>query len=403
MAEKLIVRCPSCGKAYKVPPAGVGRKARCLHCKKKFVIELSSEPSELPLTGAMADPDEDSRSASGTFAGLSPADSFVAKALRGEDPDEPVSTIDPKAARKPIATETVAQPEPVEPAGARIILERIDEMGAYFEFPIEQLSDPNLRSAFPHRCVSCGQRESLNVHLIVFTDRLPPRDAFRARDLEIRIFGKLDDYGDAEQTELLEKLPGLPNLPAPFDLPYPYFVCDRCSAVGEVNTHVLRHGKVEFCQINIANLRTASEFYSNNGGGGSTNYRKLLRAADEQRHDRWRGLPLTVRNRIRQWFHIRKGERFVEYYPDEDFSKSEAGLAGLVLTNRRLIYKKYAAQREYSIGVPGELRLIKDGKKTRVEIIERGKRSAVVNLDATAAESLLDRLKAVNARLTITQ
>ena len=112
---------------------------------------------------------------------------------------------------------------------------------------------------------------------------------------------------------------------------------------------------------------------------------------------------MTVRNRIRQWFHLRKGERFVEYYPDEDFSKSEAGLAGLVLTNRRLIYKKYAAQREYSIGVPSELRLSKDGKRTRVEIIERGKRSAVVNLDATAAESLLDRLKAVNARLTITQ
>ena len=69
------------------------------------------------------------------------------------------------------------------------------------------------------------------------------------------------------------------------------------------------HGKVEFCQINIATLRTAAEFYANNGGAGSDNHRKLLKAADQQRHDRWRGLPLTVRNRIRQWFQPLRGER----------------------------------------------------------------------------------------------
>jgi len=405
MAEKLIVRCPSCNAAYRVPPEGVGRKARCPKCKTKFVVALSKDQSdELPLTGSVAEPEEDARSASGTFAGISPADSFVAKALRGEEPDQPVSAAGSTGAKKaPDTPQPMPEAEPSEP-GARIILERIDEMGAYFEFATEQLRDANLRASFPRRCVACGCREPLNIHLVVFTDRLPARDAFRAKELEVRDFGQLGDYGGADGgADLIEQLPTLPHLPEPFNLPFPYFVCDRCSAIGEVNTHVLRHGRVEFCQINIANLRTASEVYSNNGGGGTDNYRKLLKAADQQRHDRWRGLPLTVRNRIRQWFQPRRGERFVDYFPDEDFSKSEAGLAGLVLTNRRLIYKKYAAQREYSIGVPGEVRLIGQGKLARVEVIEKGKRPAVVNLDASAAETLLDRLKAVNSRLTVTQ
>jgi hypothetical protein len=265
------------------------------------------------------------------------------------------------------------------------------------------LAARNLRGSFPRRCVSCGQRDDLKIHLIVFTDRLPARDAIRSKELEVRNYGQLSDYETSEGTDLIDKLADLPHLPELFNKAFPFFVCPRCSAIGEVNTHVVVHGKVEFCQINIANLRTAAEFYSNNGGGGSANYRKLLKAADLQRHDRWRGLPLTVRNRIRQWFHPRRGERFVDYFPDRDFAKSEAGLSGLVLTNRRLIYKKYAAQRDYSITVPGELRIVQEGDRSRVEVAERGKRPAVVNLDPSSAESLVDRLKSVNARLTVVQ
>ncbi|MFQ6047846.1 MAG: hypothetical protein ACE5K7_00595, partial [Phycisphaerae bacterium] len=115
MGEKLIVRCPACGKAYRVPPEGVGRKARCLECKTKFVVQLSDEPAELPLTGSITDPQEDARSASGTFVGISPADSVVAKALRGQGQDQ-ASAADQAGAKAPA--------EPAQPVGARIILER---------------------------------------------------------------------------------------------------------------------------------------------------------------------------------------------------------------------------------------------------------------------------------------
>ena len=79
------------------------------------------------------------------------------------------------------------------------------------------------------------------------------------------------------------------------------------------------------------------------------------------------------------------------------------GIVGFLGTLYQVDNGLYAAQRDYSITVPGELRIVAEGTKSRVEIAERGKRPAVVNLDAGAAETLLDRLKSVNARLTVTQ
>ena len=194
MAEKLLVRCPHCGKAYRVPPEGVGRKARCAQCGTKFVVELSSQPQEFPLTGEVFE-EERGPSASGTFAGITPEDSFVAKALRGEEPDQPVTTIGPRpeiSGPKPELVKPFPEPS-VETPGATIILERIDDMGAYFEFPTPQLADANLRNAFPRRCVGCGAREDLKIHLLVFTDRLPARDALRSKELEVRDYGQLSD------------------------------------------------------------------------------------------------------------------------------------------------------------------------------------------------------------------
>ncbi|MHC4064824.1 MAG: zinc ribbon domain-containing protein [Planctomycetota bacterium] len=291
MAEYTVVVCPSCLQKYRVKQDRVGMRAACKTCGERFKIAAADQVDDDTIYGWVTGDDP---SGTGVMAGTG----IFSQPTKG-GPRSPARW------RRP--------PPPKSP---RVHFDRIDDIGAYFEFPVEVLADPELRCSFPHCCVHCLNEKDLSVHLLIWGDKLPRADALRLTEAEIRAIRKLDDLMKQDPEHWLERLDPIAMLPSPFSFAFPYFVCGQCSTIGEVICHVLNHDGVEYCQIAISNFAVAVEFYRNNGGRGEQGYQRLIVARRQQKDDQWRRLPFAVRAKISQWFTQQEGEEFLGYYAE---------------------------------------------------------------------------------------
>jgi len=362
MPNYVVVVCPNCLQKYRVAEDKLGQRATCRQCGEQFKIKLEGEVDEDTVFGWVTSDD--------------PGDTGV---MGGTGIFDASGKTEPAAGR---------WKHPTPPATPRVTFDRTDDIGAYFEFPVELLADRELRCSFPHRCVHCLNERDLSVHLLVWGDKLPRADALRLAEAEHRAVRKLEDLMSPDPEFWLERLEPVAVLPPPFSLPFPYFVCGQCSAIGEVVCHVLNHDGKEYGQIAIANLAVAVEFYRNNGGRGEPGYKQLMDARRQQESDQWKRLPFAVRAKISQWFTQQEGEEFLGYFADEDFSRSETGAAGLVLTSKRMVYKKYASHREYPLGKDGSLFIEATRATAIIEISQEGERDAMLTLRPTSASCL---------------
>jgi hypothetical protein len=278
----------------------------------------------------------------------------------------------------------------------------VDRKGATFEFPPELLEDADLRWSFPQRCVHCLNPETLSVHLLIWGDKLPRGDALRLQEAEVRTARHLDRLIARDPESWFEKLDPIVVLPRPFSNPFPYYVCRDCTAIGEVQCQVASHDGSEHCQVTIANLTVAIDFYRNNGGRGEPGYQRLLVARRQQKDNQWENLPYAVRARVSSWFTCETEEKFLGFYPDEDFSKADAGAAGLVLTDKRIVYKKYSACRDYPLRQGGRVYIEATKSRATVEIAQDGRDDAVTSTRPLAAGALARSLTELSQAWQVT-
>ncbi len=45
MSSPVVIACPNCDKALKVPPAVFGKKIKCKHCQHAFVVQDPDAPA----------------------------------------------------------------------------------------------------------------------------------------------------------------------------------------------------------------------------------------------------------------------------------------------------------------------------------------------------------------------
>lgn len=381
MAHSIVVRCPNCSQKYRLSPDKIGSKARC-KCGQRFTIASETPLDEDTVFGwVVQGADPSSRSVlGGTSIMNSPTsqNQEVAQA-RSSKPK-------PKAAVR-------AQP--------RVKLEQIDEFGAQFEFPAATLSKERLRDSFPKKCVSCGRSQKLNVHLIVWNKKLPADDPLRIRDISHQPIGRLQSLAGHGSESWLAGLPNLKNLPEPYNLPFPFFVCNDCTAEDDIVCSLFTTQNVELCRICVANLRIAVAFYRNNAGADTPLYARLLRERETQKQDRWKSLPGSVRRKISQWYERQEREEFRGFFPDADFSEAEMGKAGVVLTSRHLSFHKYSTSREFSLSKGGKVFLESDRDSTTLRIVQRGRKDAAVNLRPALAEKLVSELQRSGQQWTV--
>ena len=98
----------------------------------------------------------------------------------------------------------------------------------------------------------------------------------------------------------------------------------------------------------IGNLRRAEEFFLAAGGKDSSGHAELRHRIASLVEDPWGALPLAVQNRIHQWYRPQGGEHFIGYIADRERARSEEGLAGLLVTDRRMICHTSVRHKEAS-------------------------------------------------------
>ncbi len=370
MADSIIVACPTCAQKYRVSASKIGERAHCKKCGQRFRIETDQPIDDDTILGWV----------------MEEAESSEQSVMGGTSIFAPMRK---SASPRPKIDEWRPPPPPDRP---RVRFERIDEIGAYFEFPSGLLRQRDVRMSFPLRCINCVGKENLEIRLIIWTDKLPWQDAFHRRDIETKALGRLDQLLRTHQQRWIDQLEPMSVLPPPYCNPFPYFVCHNCGSAGGITAHVLRREGEEICQIGIANLEIARRFYYNNGGTSTIGYQRLVDAAKRQRDDRWQRLPFPVRKRISTWFRPRDNERFLGFFADRDFSRAEAGSAGVVLTDGRIIFKKYGTKREFDVDSGGRLEIQADKRTAMVRILQPATREVKLHSNPVAAMHLAKAL-----------
>jgi len=378
MDDAVVAVCPSCAQKYRVRRSNVGERARCRKCGQTFKLLEEPPIDDETIFGWVTEDDPSASSVLGSTGVLGQRLNV--------------------SAQMPVNDRWV---HPTPPDTPRVDFEQLADDGAYFSFPSVDLRDRDLRCSFPHRCAQCLSRDDLELHYVIWIEKIPMRDAALVNETETRSHRVLRLLLEAHGADWFNTLAPLDTLPAPFKEPFPYAICPQCSIPGAVRGRVYGEGAAERCRIIIAHPTIALEFYRNNGGRGTTGYQKLLVASRQRKDNQWKSLAAGVRIRIGQWYHPRSGERFLGYFADRDFDRTERGTAGLILTDQRLIYKKYQALREYMLSEPGTLDIDADRATASVEITQPARPTAVLATTPLAASSLARTLSGLGKDWTI--
>lgn len=368
----IVAQCPSCSQKYRIPQARVGHRAKCKNCGQIFKILEEPPIDDDTVFGWVTHDDPASQSvmgATGVFGARFNA-----------------------ATQVPVQNGWV---HPTPPDDPRVRFETVDDEGAVFSFDSSLLRESDLRCSFPHRCAQCLSRDDLEIHLLVWLDKIPVQDAAQINESETRSHRSLLQLKNEHGLGWFDALEPVVGVPAPYHLPFCYCICPQCSVIGAVRCRVEAKGDVERCRLIITHPAIALEFYRNNGGRNAPGYQKLLVAARQRRDNQWKALAVGVRQKLSQWYKPRSDERFLGYYADRDFD-SERGSAGLVLTDKRIVYKKFHALREYSLERGGVIDIDATRSRANIEIVQKDQRDAILSttpLVASALARTLNNLK----------
>ena len=170
--------------------------------------------------------------------------------------------------------------------------------------------------------------------------------------------------------QVLQRLPRVPNVPPPADRPMPYWICDMCGGEGEIygQVHVQSDTGKGWCRLLLRNLRAAEAFFVAVGGKDSPGHKRLSHRIRALRERPWDHLPEVIQNRVTQWYRPESGEQFLGYVPDRDRARSEDGMAGLVVSDRRVIHHSDLRHRESFVTQPLEIELARGQGRNRLRI-----------------------------------
>jgi len=335
--NSIIVICPHCGAKLAVPEQAGKVNVRCGRCKEKFpVVPPAPKPVEdvvaswLTDEGAAAEgaPSEEDLGMDMNISG----EDLLSSSPRAE-PDSP-GEVAPAAGARP---------------DARII--KADGQGTLIEFSTSLLQQPEFRAAFPRQCIRCDARAHLRAHAVIFAPQLMDSVSLEAEHKAGELVLSNEEVQGLTNQQVLDRLPEVPNVPPPGNLPMPYWLCDMCSGSGQISgqIQVNRETGAGFCRLLIRSSRRALGFIDAALGRNVEGYQLVKERADQLVENPWDNLAEVVQHRIQQWFQPRQGEQFLSYTPDRDYARTEDGMAGVLVTNQRLIAHFSRRHREAAI------------------------------------------------------
>jgi len=316
MMRSRQVQCPDCGAILTVPPGYSNCFVRCGVCHHRFRL-----PEIISLTDQAV------------------ADWLIQEQQHEQMVDHPSDEAQ-TAAKRALREAARSNKTQVLPAvGKQLRLRRIDSRGAVFEFPANRLEEAEFRCAMPRCCLRCGTNKHLVAHMIVYAPALADSFSLEAEHAAGQLAVSGEELEGLSGEQLLNKLPRVPNVPPPGNLPMPYWLCDGCHGGGLISGQIRVNpaGGKGLCRLFIRNLRLAAQFALAAGGADEAALAQLRRHEQVSAANPWEALSEAVQHRLQGWYHPRGGERFLAYIPDRDRARSEEGLYGIVVTNQRMI------------------------------------------------------------------
>ncbi len=380
------IQCPACHAPFRVPAESLGKRARCRKCGHEFVIKGPNlEDTVLGWLNDDIPAEAPPKAARRSAAVAQPRQVAAAQASKSAEPPAPM-------------------PEEAPAVEQALRLSHIDALGAFVLFPPSLLLDPAFRSSMPRCCLGCGSKRNLRVHLVRWQSIYTSADRSQRRDDDKPVPSTVGAEAliDLPDDKLLAALPVQPNIPSPYSLPFPYYICGRCSPVGAIMTHVRQdlEGNA-VCEIGISSLKRAAQFLARNLGRNHGDFQRLHEEIQSGQADSWTALPLAVRNRIDKWFRAVEGERFVCYLRDADFAKAESGLGGLVITDRRAVFHKFASHREFPLSKDIAIQVDQPDGGYQITFTAKEVKPAVLKADPSVVETIRATLDALEATYTL--
>ncbi len=246
----------------------------------------------------------------------------------------------------------------VDPMRPHLVVVQCDQSGVSFAFDSAHLENIGFRTSMPIRCVFSGdtERRKLFARPVAFIDRSGARIR-SPQEIESKHTTTL--LSGQTPRDLLDIMGNIDALPKPFSFCMPYYGSTEFSHVS-LKCWTETRGDGGFnCYVMIPNGSTALAWLHNVNGSSGPEYAMLENDIGLFDNDAWRQLGDECRRRLAVWCPFEPMEQFRLYLSDGDFGSRDKGLAGIVVTDRRLIYCKYHHRGAVELAEPGTL-LVRD-------------------------------------------
>ncbi len=446
-----VVHCPACGAQLSIPPQTNAQRARCPKCREVFDLR-PAEPEPQPPAGEESGVDlddtvagwlspteeeadeevadetgegvaEDDPDANEAFeeaaqfltgeadAGPSPPPAPPSSASSASEPEGPPAPApqeakkkqsprkEPQAPARASAEEAPTRPRTSEPPGdaPRLRGASVGTHGVQLSFDARLLDNDRFRPSMPFACHVCGEGDirRLGARPVIWADQLrewsvPPGEL--ASRHEVRAEPK------ETLTALAARVPRLEGFPKPLDKPLVAFVCQACGGHGTLTGETTPGADGTVCTVEIPNRTYALAWLGRVNGICGSDYAALEDEILKIEQGPWRLLSERVRDRVAAWFDFQAGERFMAYFNEADFAASgkDEGFAGLILTDQRLVYKKFHHHGDKALDEGTTLVLRDIGKAMEVHYQQGEQRSKlpvrVRHDDASHLTAVLDAM-----------
>jgi hypothetical protein len=274
----------------------------------------------------------------------------------------------------------------------RLIVRSCSQLGVALAFDSSWLEHDGFRASMPMRSAfsPVSDRSKLIARPLAFIDRSGA--AIRsAQELEAKYEQHLLPGWTARH--LLTVMGLIDVLPRPFNLPMPYYVDLHTTGLSLVCSTRRRVDGGLTCEVMIPNGLYALEWLGRVNGVCGPEHTMLEEELAIIHSDTWTQLPEVCRQRVVVWCHFHPRERFITFVSDAEFAARDLGLAGLVLTDHRLIYHKYHHNAEFDIREDCILLVREDGGTAHLSIQAQGKRTRLIRIDARSLDALKEHLR----------
>ncbi len=400
-----------------VPENATGRKARCKACSCKFIVPSLEEMLEQTISHFVLEeihereeklvesidrlssesvfgvsvedpPHRSSKGDPGTVMGLpiseSPAeeeavehDGFEESGSRLIDPDDSAAVVTVKQPPKPRQpVQDLRFPTELRPSKPRpyLLVKSATLEGVRFAFETNFLNHETFRTSMPIRCVrtGVGPDRGLYCRSMIFVDR------FRGDDVQLnRLILKHERKFEPGHSprDHMRHFGRIENMAPPYENPMLFYIADRAIADPLKCKPGVDCNGLACCEVLVPHYGVAAEWVERVNGRCGPEYAILKAEAAKFDTDAWSKLPLATRSKLGVWCHFKPGEQFKAYINEADLRSVDAGLGGIVITDRRFIYHKYRKTRAVKLDEPSTLHVSMDTESARLALEKDGRLS----------------------------